>query len=303
MCNKVVSLANACFKHGHWPSFFKESLSVIIPKLGKPSYSAPKVFRPIVLLNTMGKLIKKCVSNCIQFDCVRYGIFQSNQFGGIMQRSTEDAGLYFTYLIKAGWAKGLKTSVIAFDIMQFFPSLNYDMLMAILGQTRFPEKVVQFFSLYLVERETSYRRGEFSSLKLRADVGVGQGSALSPVESALYFAPMLAIFNQHAAHLGVTVLSYVDDGTLIFQSKSWETNLCILKEAYSIMFNLFTEFGLVLEHDKSKLFYFSRKPRDKNLSLDLSYQPYTNGNPLKPKTYWRYLGFYFDCVLNFKEHM
>jgi hypothetical protein len=156
MCAKVVNLANACFEHGHWPTFFKESSSVIIPKLGKPSYAAPKAFRPIVLLNTIGKLIEKCVSNHIQFDCVKHGVFQSNQFGGIMQRSTEDAGLYLTHLVKAGWARGLKTSVIAFDIAQFFPSLNHGMLMAILRQSGFPEKVIWFFSSYLVNRETLY---------------------------------------------------------------------------------------------------------------------------------------------------
>jgi hypothetical protein len=77
-CAKVVDLANACFEHGYWPTFFKESSSVIISKPEKPLYSAPKAFRPIVLLNTMGKLIKKCVSNCIQFDCVKHGVFQSN---------------------------------------------------------------------------------------------------------------------------------------------------------------------------------------------------------------------------------
>jgi hypothetical protein len=73
-----------------------------------------------------------------------------------MQRSTEDAGLYLTHLVKAGWARGLKTSVIAFDIAQFFPSLNHGMLMAILRQSGFPDKVIQFFSSYLVNRETLY---------------------------------------------------------------------------------------------------------------------------------------------------
>jgi hypothetical protein len=101
-CTKVVDLANACFEHGRWPTFFKESSSVIIPKPGKPSYSTPKAFRPIVLLNTIGKLIEKCVSNRIQFDCVKHRVFRSNQFGGIMQRSTKDAGLYLTHLVKAG---------------------------------------------------------------------------------------------------------------------------------------------------------------------------------------------------------
>jgi hypothetical protein len=58
---------------------------------------------------------------------------------------------------------------------------------------------------------------------MNADVGVGQGSTLSPVEFALYFALVLAIFNQQAAHLNVTILSYVDNGTLIVQSKSWDS--------------------------------------------------------------------------------
>jgi hypothetical protein len=163
--------------------------------------------------------------------------------------------------------------------------------------------VIQFFSSYLVNRETLYYWGKFSSPKLKVDVRVGQGSTLSLVESALYFALVLVIFNQHTAHLNVTVLSYMDDGTLIVQSKDWATNLHVLREAYGIMFDLLSEFGLILEHDKSELFHFSRKPGDNNLSLDLGYQPYTESNPLKPKAYWRYLEFYFDYMLSFKEHM
>ncbi|PPQ91745.1 hypothetical protein CVT25_013029 [Psilocybe cyanescens] len=32
------------------------------------------------------------------------------------------------------------------------------------------------------------------------------------------------------------------------------------------------------------------------------YAPYTGATPLKPKLYWRYLGFYFDHKLTFTEH-
>ena len=59
-------------------------------------------------------------------------------------------------------------------------------------------------------------------------------------------------------------------------------------------------FGLVMEHDKSEIFHFSRAHNDSNPELDLS----AIGAPiLKPKTYWRYLGFYFDRRLSFKEHV
>ena len=91
-------------------------VSVIIPKLDKPAYNTPKAFRPIVLLNTLGKLIEKMVARQLQFDAVKYGILHSNQLGGVAQQSTEDAGVFLTYLVRAGWAKDLKTSIIAFDI-------------------------------------------------------------------------------------------------------------------------------------------------------------------------------------------
>ncbi len=38
-------------------------------------------------------------------------------------------------------------------------------------------------------------------------------------------------------------------------------------------------------------------------SIDLGYASYTDDTPLTPKTYWRYLGFYFDRQLRFHEHV
>ena len=58
----ILSLANAYLSLHHWHRHFKESVSVIIPKPGKPAYDTPKAFRPIVLLNTLDKLIEKMVA-------------------------------------------------------------------------------------------------------------------------------------------------------------------------------------------------------------------------------------------------
>ena len=59
-------------------------------------------------------------------------------------------------------------------------------------------------------------------------------------------------------------------------------------------------FGLVIEHDKLEIFHFSRAYNNLNPELDLST---IDAPTLKPKTYWRYLGFYFDQCLFFKEHV
>jgi hypothetical protein len=101
----ILALANGCMTAGHWPTHFKESVSVIIPKPGKPSYATPKSFRPIVLLNMLGKLVEKMISNRLQFGMIKHNLVKPNQFGGVCQRSTEDAGTYLTHLVRTGWAR------------------------------------------------------------------------------------------------------------------------------------------------------------------------------------------------------
>ena len=59
-------------------------------------------------------------------------------------------------------------------------------------------------------------------------------------------------------------------------------------------------FGLIIEHNKSEIFYFSRIYNNSNPELDLSA---IGASTLEPKTYWRYLGFYFYCCLFFKKYI
>ena len=152
----ILSLANSCITLRHWPQHFKVLVSVIIPKPGKLAYDTPKAFCPIVLLNTLGKLIEKIIARRLQFDAVKYSVLHPNQLGGVFQQSTEDASLFLTRLVCTGWAKGLKTSVVAFDIAQFFSSLNHSMLTAILRYSGFVDCLAGFFSDYLVGRSTQY---------------------------------------------------------------------------------------------------------------------------------------------------
>ena len=60
--SNVINITDACINLGHWPNHFKMSTTIIIPKPNKQSYDNPKAFRPIVLLNTLGKLIEKVIA-------------------------------------------------------------------------------------------------------------------------------------------------------------------------------------------------------------------------------------------------
>jgi len=153
--------------------------------------------------------------------------------------------------------------------------------------------LVDFFSDYLVGRSTQYAWNSFLSYICDADISVGQGFALFPIRLAFYILPLLHLFEYQAQalNLDTSTLSYIDDGLLVSQRRMYNKTLPELTSSYSIVSDLMAFFGLVIEYDKSEIFHFSRAHNNSNPELDLL----AIGTPiLKPKTYWQYLGFYFD---------
>ena len=216
---RIINITDVCFKLGNCPSHFKIFTSIIIPKPNKESYDS---FRPIILLNTLGKLIKKFIGDRLQFHLISNNFIHPSQLGGLKQRSMLDTNITLTHFIYSEWVKQKIMSTLAFNIAQFFPSLNHQLLPLILRKARFDPKVEYFFSNYLVGRKTWYFWNIFSSLFFNVEIGVGQGSALSSILSALYLASVLHNLEKclKILKIPVSILFFVNDGLLIAQSKS-----------------------------------------------------------------------------------
>jgi len=196
---------------------FKVSTSIIILKPNKELYNSPKAFRLIVLLNTLGKLIEKVIGERLQFHSISNNFIHLSQLGSLKQCSLFNAGVALMHFIYIGWVKNNTTITLMFDIAQFFPSLNHQLLPLIFDKAGFDPKVSLFFCNYLVGIKTQYFWSNFSFPFFNIDVGVGQGLALSPILSALYIVPILHILENHLKILNipVSILSFVDDGLLV----------------------------------------------------------------------------------------
>ena len=258
--SNVINIANACINLGYWPRYFKVSTMVVIPKPNKLTYDNPKTFCPIVLLNTLGKLIEKVIAEQLQFTVTSNNFIHPSQLGGLKFKSTADAGIALTRIVRSGWAKGKATSSLAFNISQFFPSLNYCFLVRILEKAGLDPKVASFFLNYLTQRSMKYLWNNFLSPLFEVNVGVGQGSALFLILSSLYLSPLLFILENRFKNLNIpiSILSFVDDGLFIVQDKSFHTSNSHLFCSYNILSKLLDSFGLVIEHSKTEIFHFSR---------------------------------------------
>ena len=300
--NTIIYIANACINLGYWLSHFKISTTVVIPKPNKKLYDSPKSFRPIVLLNTVGKLIEKVIEKRLQFNMVSNDFIHPSQLDGLKFKSTTNTGVTLTHTIWAGWVKNLSTSTLAFDIAQFFLLLNHRLLSLIMKKAGFDHHIVSFFANYLVDRRTNYLWNNFSSHTFCINVSVGQGSVLSPILSALYLLPFIYILENHLKNLKIptSFISFVD-GLFISQSNSIDISNSCLYCSYNILTNLLEKFGLVVEHSKTEVFYFDRSHGVFN-PPPLDFSP-LGGNILQPNNMWKYLGFIFGRKLWFHQHV
>ena len=197
----------------------------------------------------------------------------------------------------------MSTSTLIFDILQFFPSLNHQLLTLIMKKAGFNNHVVSFFANYLVNRKMNYYWNNFMSPIFNINIGVGQGSALSLILSTLYLLLFIYILENCLKNLKipVSIISFVDNGLFISQSNSFDISNSWLYCSYNILTNLLENFGLVVEYSKTEIFHFNRSHGLFNPPhLDLS--P-LGGNILRPNETWKYLRFIFNRKLTFHQHI
>lgn len=63
----LTDLFNACLQLGYCPKHFRKSTTVVLRKPGKPDYTVPKAYRPIALLNTVGKALEAVIATRLSY--------------------------------------------------------------------------------------------------------------------------------------------------------------------------------------------------------------------------------------------
>lgn len=129
LTNHLYYIFRAIFELNIYPSKWRESITVVLWKPGKPSYENPKAYRPIALLNTMGKLFSMITADEISYFCETRNLFPQNQFGGRPARTTTDSMLLMTHTIKEAWRNKRVASALFVNVQGAFPNVVKEVLL------------------------------------------------------------------------------------------------------------------------------------------------------------------------------
>ncbi|KAG0158942.1 hypothetical protein PDIDSM_6462 [Penicillium digitatum] len=78
----ISRIYNACIRLGTNPTHFQKSITVVLRKAGKRDYQLAKSYRPVALLNTLGKFLEAVVARRISYAVETYKLLPDTHFGG-----------------------------------------------------------------------------------------------------------------------------------------------------------------------------------------------------------------------------
>src|SRR6266481_1308585 len=191
--------------------------TIVLRKPSKPRYDVPKAYRPIALMNTMGKVLSALVAEDLNYMCERYSLLPDNHYGGRPGRCTTDAMHFLVHKIKAAWRWHKVMAILFLDVEGAFPNAVTACLLHNMRMRRVPERYVQFMEQLLTDRQTRLKFDSFTSEWMDIDNGIVQGDPLSMILYLFYNADLLSDTNK-----GEAKVAYVDDANFYAEGSDFE---------------------------------------------------------------------------------
>jgi ribonuclease HI len=276
---------------------WKNFTTIVLRKPGKPRYDTPKAYRPIALLNTLGKVLTSIVAEQLTYYTERYDLLPPLHFGGRPAWTTSDALHFLVHKIKGAWRKKQVTSVLFLDIEGAFPNAVNSKLLSNMVRRKVPTKIVCFVENMLKGRITRLKFDDHELGQININNGIGQGDPLSMVLYQYYNTDLLDIPEAP----NETAAAYVDDAILVAMAATFEDTHKILE---NMMMHTDGAMDWAKEHNskfellKQALMDFSHR----NKKADSTPLRIANAT-VEPSNSAKYLGIYLDKHLNWKEQV
>lgn len=197
LSESLTPLYQACVRLTYHPYAFKTAHTIVIRKPGKDAedYVNPKAYRPIALLNTLGKTLESIMAEKISYLAERFNLLPCTQMGARRGRSTETALELLTEQVHTVWGQGRDkvATLLSMDIAGAFDTVSHQRLTHNLRKRKIPEWIANWVQSFLDNRRTTLAIHPQMTDEFAVQTGIPQGSPISPILYLFYNADLLEI--------------------------------------------------------------------------------------------------------------
>lgn len=289
----ICGIFNKLLHSGTFPKIWKEARVTLIEKPTK-TRGDPPAYRPICLINTLGKLFEGILNERLKKEIVEKHLLSDFQFGFREGRSTVHAIRKIKDIAGGELRKRGNCSsrcfclLITLDIQNAFNSANWGTVITALAKKGVSKYLIRMMESYLSEREIV---GEEFPKNMSA--GVPQGSILGPTLWNLLYDGVLQLKIPH----DVTLVAYADDLAIIALGRTEEELEMKANTTLEIVGGWMRDNKLAVAPAKSEAMVISGRKVCRPIKIKFGNQEITQKNIIK------YLGVVLDRKLNFHSHI
>jgi exonuclease III len=295
----LVRLFQACLDHGIQPRKWKEAIIIFLRKPNKPDYSDPKAYRPIALLNTLGKALEAVVARRVRFLAEKHTLLPGTQMGARQGRSVETALQLLLEKIYTIWAsnKPRVATLLSLDVASAFDRVSHARLIHNLRKKRIPRTLTRWIQNFLEDRTVEIRIAGYTHPKSTVHTGIPQGSPISPILYLFYNSDLLE--SLESIGLQTSAIGFMDDVNILTFGKTTEGNCRTLQHTHDACETWARRHGSKFNPQKYELIHFTRKPKRYNMDASME----IDGQTIQPTGDVRILGVQLDSALRWKPHL
>lgn len=188
----LAPIFSAAARDGVFPEDWKVATTIIILKARKKDYTNPLAYRPIALLNSMGKLFELILARRLERWEESYGILEQGHLGGRKGLGTEDALFVADSWVRNKWREGKVVAALFLDVKLAYPSVQPARLVHYLKACWCPTYLIPLIADLLSGRSRVIKMEDFVLSRFEIGIGLPQGSPLSVILYILYNNSLLA---------------------------------------------------------------------------------------------------------------
>jgi len=288
---------NSSLKLGCIPKAWKSSKIVMIPKKGKDKTDLNS-YRPISLLNCIGKWLEKIINSKLQFWLEANKVLPDAQSGFRKNKSTQDQILRLTQDIVHGFNNSERTAAIFFDLEKAFDKASHSGLLYKLKEKGLDATLWCWIKNFLDDRSFCVSHQGARSKFYPITCGVPQGSSLSPTLFILFFSDVVKSLPSN-----VKVALYADDLCIWATHKSLKKLRKILQAAADQVALFCKEWDFKINIAKTAYTVFTTAGFRKNYESKYKLEIKIDGSQITMDPFPKFLGITLDPKLSFKRHL